>query len=80
MLTYRCLGYIRSHIVDDLLASGYKGRGTGRSASSIAPLKEMWDKKCGSGKFEPAVVEHMHIDGAFDEAMKGIVHYLTGYQ
>ena len=64
-------GFIGSHVVDQFLGAGYKVRGTARSESKGAWVKELFDKKYGPGKFELAVVPDMNQKGAFNEAMKG---------
>lgn len=67
-------GFIGSHVVDEFLAAGYKVRGTARSDSKGAWVKDLFDKKYGSGKFELAIVPDMNKKGAFDEALKGTSH------
>ena len=64
-------GYIGSHVVDQFLAAGYKVRGTVRSETKGAWIKELFDEKYGSNKFELAIVPEIERRGAFDEAMKG---------
>ncbi|KZP19295.1 NAD-P-binding protein [Athelia psychrophila] len=65
-------GFIAAHIVNTLLAEGYRVRGTARAASKIAALKAFWDETYGPERFETAVVEDMAKDGAFVEALKGV--------
>lgn len=64
-------GFIGSHVADQLLEAGYRVRGTVRDNSKTAWLKELFDKRYGSGKFESAIVEDMAKPGAFDVACKG---------
>lgn len=72
-------GFIGSHVVDQFLGAGYKVRGTARSESKGAWVKELFDKKYGPGKFELAVVPDMNQEGAFNEAMKGKFHHFGLY-
>ncbi|KAF7981489.1 hypothetical protein HWV62_33545 [Athelia sp. TMB] len=65
-------GFLGSHIVDNLLAYGFKVRGTARSASKLAALSSYWEKKYGQGTFETAVVENMEVEGAFEDALQGV--------
>jgi nucleoside-diphosphate-sugar epimerase len=65
-------GFIGSHIADQFLQAGYKVRGTVREASKADGLKALWEKNYGSGKFEAVEVPEMAIEGAFDEAVKGM--------
>ncbi|EON67534.1 hypothetical protein W97_06902 [Coniosporium apollinis CBS 100218] len=65
-------GYIGSHVADQLLASGFKVRGTVRDVQKSSWLAKLLDSKYGSGKFELVAVEEMTAEGAFDEAVKGV--------
>ncbi|GAA5907433.1 uncharacterized protein JCM6883_001207 [Sporobolomyces salmoneus] len=64
-------GFIASHLVEQLLPFGYKVRGTTRSASKLSNLKKKWDAKY-PGQFEIAEVPDITVDGAFDDAVKGV--------
>ena len=64
-------GYIASHVADQLLAAGYRVRGTTRALSKVQSLSALWEQKFGKGRFEAIVVEDMSPEGAFDEAIKG---------
>ena len=64
-------GYIGSHVVDQFLAAGYKVRGTVRSESKGAWVKELFGEKYGPTKFELAIVPDIEKKGAFDDAMRG---------
>ena len=66
-------GYIASHIADQLLEAGYRVRGTARDVSKVEKMAALWDNKFGTGKFELAIVTDMAPDGAFDEAVKGVI-------
>ena len=63
-------GVIASHLIEQLLALGYKVRGTTRTASKLDSLKSKWDAKYPD-QFEVAEVKDITVDGAFDEAIKG---------
>ncbi|EIM83869.1 NAD-P-binding protein, partial [Stereum hirsutum FP-91666 SS1] len=65
-------GYIGSHTADQLLSLGYKVRGTVRDATKSQWAQQLFDKKYGKGKFELFVVSDIAVDGAFDEAVKGV--------
>jgi len=70
-------GFIGSHIANEILAAGYKVRGTSRSAEKGAAIKKIFQDKYGPLNFELAIVEEMRHEGAFDEATKGcsgVVH------
>ncbi|KAJ6516919.1 NAD-P-binding protein [Mycena vitilis] len=73
-------GLIGSHVADQLLAAGYNVRGTSRAAVKSKWLYEVFDKKYGPGRFEGVSVPDMGVDGAFDDAIKGVqgaVHLAT---
>jgi len=71
-------GFIAMWIMRALLQQGYSVRGTVRSENKAAPvLKHFADY---SGKVELVIVPDMTVEGAFDEAVKGvsvIVHAAT---
>ena len=64
-------GFIGSHVADQFLTVGYRVRGTVRSESKGAWLKQLFDRKYGPNKFEIAIVPDMSQKGAFDHAMEG---------
>jgi uncharacterized protein YbjT (DUF2867 family) len=68
-------GYIGSHVVDQLLALGYRVRGTVRDKKPW--LDEFFEKKYGKGKFESVAVQAIEAAGAFSnvaEGASGVVH------
>ncbi|KAJ7455614.1 D-lactaldehyde dehydrogenase [Mycena galericulata] len=65
-------GYIAVWVVQTLLDKGFSVRGAVRSAEKGKHLKELFDDKY-AGKFEFVVVPDITVDGAFDEAVKGVV-------
>ncbi|KAM5349895.1 hypothetical protein ACJ41O_006400 [Fusarium nematophilum] len=70
-------GFIGSHICDQLLAIGYRVRGTVRSLERSGWLKEYFRKKYRAAKFELVEVPEIDKDGAFDEAVagaQGVIH------
>jgi nucleoside-diphosphate-sugar epimerase len=64
-------GYIASHVADQVIAAGYRVRGTVRSDSKGELMTEVYEKRHGPGKFEFVVVPDMGVDHAFDDAVKG---------
>ncbi|GAA6062880.1 hypothetical protein JCM10212_002102 [Sporobolomyces blumeae] len=64
-------GFIASHVIEVLLSSGYKVRGTSRSAAKLDNLKKRWEEKF-PGQFEVAEVPDILKEGAYDEAIKGV--------
>jgi nucleoside-diphosphate-sugar epimerase len=66
-------GYIASHIVDQLLQTGFNVRGTVREAAKGDWLREYVAEKYDASRFEIAVVPEMSAKGSFDEAVKGEV-------
>ncbi|KAF7966338.1 hypothetical protein HWV62_20284 [Athelia sp. TMB] len=65
-------GFIASHVVEALLAAGYKVRGTTRTTSKLATLQARWHKKFGLDSFETVAVEDITKEGAFDMALQGV--------
>lgn len=65
-------GYIGNHVVEELVAAGYKVRGTSRDHTKAQFLIDYIEKKFGSGKLEVADVPDMIADDAYDQAVKGV--------
>ncbi|KIP03371.1 hypothetical protein PHLGIDRAFT_94911 [Phlebiopsis gigantea 11061_1 CR5-6] len=63
-------GYIALWVVRSLLEKGYSVRGTVRSESKIAHLKDTF--KSYGAQLEVIVVSDIAKDGAFDDAVKGV--------
>ncbi|KIP01586.1 hypothetical protein PHLGIDRAFT_131196 [Phlebiopsis gigantea 11061_1 CR5-6] len=63
-------GYIALWVVQSLLDHGFSVRGTVRSESKVAHLKETF--KDHGDKLEVVVVPDITKEGAFDEAVKGV--------
>lgn len=64
-------GFIASHIVDQLLAAGYRVRGTVRDAAKYSWLSNHFEKTYGLGRFTLHAVPEVTKNGAFDEVLKG---------
>ena len=65
-------GFLGSHVADQFLQAGYLVRGAAREVSKVDSIKKAFDKKYGEGKLEVVAVPDITIDGAFDEAVKGM--------
>ncbi|KAF4544811.1 Aldehyde reductase [Lasiodiplodia theobromae] len=65
-------GFVGSHVADQLLDYGYRVRGSVRDVQKAAWLAELFEQKYGSGRFELFPVKDMVLEGAFDEAVKGV--------
>jgi nucleoside-diphosphate-sugar epimerase len=65
-------GYIGSHVVEELLAAGYKVRGTSRSADKARFLTNLMERKFGKMKLEIVEVADMISDNAYEEAVQGV--------
>jgi nucleoside-diphosphate-sugar epimerase len=64
-------GFIGSHVGDQILAAGYKVRGTVRDAKKNAWLSEFFDSRYGKDKFELVEIADLSASGALDETLKG---------
>ncbi|KAE9568109.1 Aldehyde reductase 2 [Colletotrichum fructicola] len=64
-------GFIASHIVDQLLAAGYRVRGTVRDTAKYSWLSAHFEKTYGPGRFTLHAVPEVTKNGAFDEVLKG---------
>ncbi|OBT57153.1 hypothetical protein VE04_02280 [Pseudogymnoascus sp. 24MN13] len=65
-------GYIASHIVEQVRLAGYHVRGTVRDAAKAAWTTEVFNSRHGAGTYSAVVVPDMAVDGAFDDAVKGV--------
>jgi nucleoside-diphosphate-sugar epimerase len=63
-------GYLAVWVVKKYLEAGYSVRGTVRSLSKSAFLKDRFSDY--GDRFELVVVEDITKDGAFDEAVRGV--------
>ena len=72
MLVTGATGYIGSHVVEELLAAGYKVRGTSRTKEKAAYLTDLMDKKFGKDNLEIVEVPDMIADDAYTDAVKGV--------
>lgn len=66
-----CSGFIGSHVADQVLAAGFKVRGTSRDATKNQWLKDYFDAKHGAGKFELISVPDPTTSNALSEAVRG---------
>jgi nucleoside-diphosphate-sugar epimerase len=64
-------GFIGSHICDQLLGIRYQVRGTVRSLERSQWLRDYFENKYRSPKFQLVVVPDIDKEGAFDEAVAG---------
>jgi nucleoside-diphosphate-sugar epimerase len=65
-------GFIASHVADELLQAGYKVRGTTRTLQKGEFIRNLFAGKYGADRIEIVAVPNISIDGAFDDAVKGM--------
>ncbi|KAL2192129.1 NAD(P)-binding protein [Thermothelomyces heterothallicus CBS 203.75] len=65
-------GLIASHVADQLLAHGYRVRGTVRSAARCAYLADLFNARHGPGLFELLEVPVVAAPGAWMAAVRGV--------
>lgn len=63
---------IGSHVVDQLLAVGYRVRGTVRTPSKCGWMEPLYTRRHGAGRFEMIQVADFHLPGAWDAAIQGV--------
>lgn len=63
-------GYLASHVVDVLLETGFKVRGTVRSRKPW--LDKLFEERHGQGKYQSIVVPDLAAKGAYNMAMRGV--------
>lgn len=63
-------GFIASHVADQLLAAGYKVRGSVRNADKAKWMYDVFSPY-GKGNFELVEIADLTVEGAFDEAVNG---------
>ena len=75
-------GFVGSHVADQLLASGYRVRGTTRNSVKNAWLSTTFGDKYADGLFELIAIPDIAVPGAFGNALRGTVpkasNLLTG--
>ena len=64
-------GFVATHIINEFLALGYKVIGTARNTDKADRTRKLFSHY-GSSNYTCTVVPDMAIDGAFDEAVKGV--------
>ncbi|KAM0323909.1 hypothetical protein ACHAQA_008490 [Verticillium albo-atrum] len=70
-------GFIASHITDQLLAAGYRVRGTVRDPSRVFYLAAHFDSTYGTGRFTLYAVPDLAKESAFDDVLdgaQGVIH------
>ncbi|KAK9787925.1 hypothetical protein SCARD494_10175 [Seiridium cardinale] len=65
-------GLIASHVVDQVLAHGYRVRATVRNSSKCTWMEPLYAKRHGSGRFELIEVSDFSSPNAWDDAVKGV--------
>jgi nucleoside-diphosphate-sugar epimerase len=65
-------GLIASHAADQLLAFGYRVRGTVRSATRCAYLTTLFSARHGAGRFELHEIPDVSAPGVWDTAVRGV--------
>ncbi|KAK3326917.1 hypothetical protein B0T19DRAFT_356728 [Cercophora scortea] len=65
-------GLIASHVADQLLAAGYRVRGTVRNTAKSSYLEPLFTSRHGPGRFELAEVPDITAPGAWDGAIRGV--------
>ncbi|KAF9701360.1 hypothetical protein EKO04_000278 [Ascochyta lentis] len=71
-----CSGFIGSHVADQVLAAGFKVRGTSRDSNKNKWLSDYFAQKHGEGNFELVSVPDLTKKNAFDEAVKGATGFI----
>jgi len=69
-------GNIASHVIDQLLAAGYRVRGTVRSVKNKSWVEKHFTEKYGPDKISLCEVPDMGVPGAFDASMKGAAGFI----
>ncbi|KAL0475903.1 hypothetical protein QR685DRAFT_489959 [Neurospora intermedia] len=73
ILVTGCNGLLASHIADQLLAAGYRVRGTVRNPDKCSYLTSLYsDRHGGPGKFELVEISDVTAPNAWDDAVKGV--------
>ncbi|KAF2739849.1 NAD(P)-binding protein [Polyplosphaeria fusca] len=66
-------GFTATHIADQLLAAGYRVRGTTRDAAKCASMIDLYHRRYdGKAKFELVQVSSMEDEECFDKAAEGV--------
>ncbi|KAL1867352.1 hypothetical protein VTK73DRAFT_4231 [Phialemonium thermophilum] len=65
-------GLIASHVVDQLLARGFRVRGTVRSCARTEWMGTLFDAKYGPGRFERVEVPDASAVDAWDKSVEGV--------
>ncbi|EGO60079.1 hypothetical protein NEUTE1DRAFT_74849 [Neurospora tetrasperma FGSC 2508] len=73
ILVTGCNGLLASHVADQLLAAGYRVRGTVRNPNKCSYLTSLYSHRHGGpGKFELVEISDVTAPNAWDDAVKGV--------
>ncbi|EAA28184.1 NAD(P)-binding protein [Neurospora crassa] len=73
ILVTGCNGLLASHVADQLLAAGYRVRGTVRNPDKCSYLTSLYSHRHGGpGKFELVEISDVTAPNAWDDAVKGV--------
>jgi uncharacterized protein YbjT (DUF2867 family) len=70
-------GYLGAAVAEQFIQDGYVVVGSARTLSKAENVKNFFDKKYGSGKFEIYASGDLEKEGAFDDAVKGTAHLIA---
>lgn len=65
-------GLIASHACDQMLAAGFRVRGTVRDAKKSAWLEPLFAQRHGSGRFELVEIPDLAVPGVWNDCIKGV--------
>ncbi|CAO3694408.1 unnamed protein product [Umbelopsis ramanniana] len=65
-------GYLGAAVAEQFIQDGYVVVGSARTLSKAENVKNFFDKKYGSGKFEIYASGNLEKEGAFDDAVKDV--------
>jgi len=66
-----CSGFVGSHVADQVLAAGFKVRGTTRDADKNSWLKDYFETKHGKGRFELVSLPNPEDQDAYKSVVEG---------
>ena len=68
-------GLIALHVADQILASGYKVRGTVRNLEKNSWAASVLENKYGSGRVELIQLVDLSNEGVYEEVLKGAAFF-----
>jgi len=77
VLVTGCNGLIASHAADQLLAAGYRVRGTVRNKTKCSYLKALYTSRHGPGRFELVEIPDVSAPDAWTSAVKDVAAIAT---